>query len=532
MKLAETLYKNEQPRGRVALAMKCAGVQHTAELDRVLALPRRTLDLTQVRDLTSVYALPGCALKLRPIQSVMLQEAAEQNGLIAGVGVGHGKTLASLLLPTALQSEKAVLLVMPELKRQLMTQDLPFYGANFKLPLDKLTIVAYSELSQKGKWDILRELRPDLIIADEMQKLRNRDSARTKRFFDYFDLYPGTRFCGLTGSLTTRTIRDYLYLMELALKKNSPLPNPKFFRVWRDWADALDPPQTDKGPMNPGALLMFCEPSDWVGKDGERLSDTDAARRGFARRLTSTPGVVTTVESSCGASLFLVPRTPKLPQEVVDTLANLRRTWCIGQNEIEDAMAFAKYARQVAAGFYYRWVWPKGPDGKPLVDYEWLEARSAFHREGRAFLKYHKIDGIDSPGGYMDALRSGAVRSATWEVWKTVEHRPEPPTEAVWISDFLVQDALAWAKEAKSGIIWYVHDAVGTAVSRIGGLPLYAGGVSASDADPRIQPVIVCSVRAQKEGKNLQRYNKNYISSPMANGDDWEQLLGRTHRAG
>jgi len=45
-------------------------------------------------------------------------------------------------------------------------------------------------------------------------------------------------------------------------------------------------------------------------------------------------------------------------------------------------------------------------------------------------------------------------------------------------------------------------------------------------------PVIACSRTAHGAGKNLQDWCRFYVLSPMANGIQWEQTIGREHRDG
>jgi hypothetical protein len=121
-----------------------------------------------------------------------------------------------------------------------------------------------------------------------------------------------------------------------------------------------------------------------------------------------------------------------------------------------------------------------------------------------------------------------------------VRERPEPPSEAVWLSDFLVHESLRWVdtcSTAAPGIIWYQHVCVGEAIAAARRrLPLYGAGADASKRlthhDVKRQPVIVASMRAHATGKNLQEFCRNLITTPPSGGLDWEQMLARTHRPG
>jgi hypothetical protein len=42
----------------------------------------------------------------------------------------------------------------------------------------------------------------------------------------------------------------------------------------------------------------------------------------------------------------------------------------------------------------------------------------------------------------------------------------------------------------------------------------------------------VCSIAANGEGRNLQRFNRFLVTAALPNGPQWEQLIGREHRIG
>jgi hypothetical protein len=347
----------------------------SAEWHRIQSIPRRILDLDEVTDLTSIFRRKGGTMVLRPIQSAALIEAHIANGLFAPIGVGWGKTLITLLMPEAMDSERTVLLVPPQLRDQLAREIAEVYGPHFNLPMDRIVrILAYSELSLAKNTDLLEQLQPDLIIADEAHNLRRSSSARTKRFIRYMRDNPHCRFVGLSGTMTTRSIMDYAHLIELSLRKNSPLPNS--YKELQDWAGVLDVAPARR--VQEGVLRQLCE-------DGENI------RQGFRRRLVNTQGVVATEESALGTSLMVEAIQPPLvPASVVDALHEVEATWAFQGEEYADPLSMWRFRRQISVGFYYRWVWP---DGKP--DEEWLEARAAWKRAARDKVKLGRA-GMDS----------------------------------------------------------------------------------------------------------------------------------------
>jgi hypothetical protein len=513
---------------RFAEARRRAGVVESVEFSRIKALPRRVLDLSHYPDLTDKYKKPEGTMRLWSIQSAALHDAEIADGLLAPVGVGWGKSLISLLLPIAMHSKKAVLLVAPQLKRKCLEDDIPSLYRHWQIPTASLRVISYSELSNAKCAQLLDEINPDLVIADECHNLRHKSAARTKRFLRFMKNHPNCRFAGLSGTITRRSILDYQHLMELALRKNSPVPD--HYGVLLEWSEALD---VSEDPASPGALLGFCTVEEIQAVNGKTVIEAQPfVRSGFRRRLVETEGVVSTEEGAIGTSLVISGLRPLLPAEVKIAIDDLRKKWEIDGDELIDAMSVARIARELAAGFFYRWVWPGG-----VKDLEWLGARSAWNKELRSILQLNRR-GLDSPLEVVNAIRGGHLRSDTWEAWAAVKGRPEPPREAVWLSDYLIDEAIRWGRETCSktepGIIWYMWDAFGQRVALKGGFPWYGPGMKNDPglARPDQEPVIVCSLQAHGTGKNLQRYCRNIMSTPPTGGVEWEQTMARTHRPG
>lgn len=499
-------------------------ITNSVEFMRILALPRRALDFENVEDVTPIFRREGGTMNFWPIQSAALIEASIADGLFAPIAVGFGKTLVTLSLPEAMNSKNAVLLVPPALKKKTITEIKNLYSKHFHLPLDRLTIVAYSELSSAKKATILEDIAPDLIIADEAHALRHKTSARTKRFLRYAKEHPECRYAFLSGTMTNRSILDYAHLLELALRKNSPLPYR--WHELKDWSGALDvkPSYT----MMPGVLTKLCEGKETV-------------REGFRRRLVETQGVVATSEDSLGTGLIVRRRVPALPEIIEETIQVVRKTWQIEDEEIDSPLEFWRILRQLSCGFYYRWVWP---DGKK--DFEWLEARAAWNKAVRERLKLNRA-GQDSPllcfnaaQRYWEWAREGksgpcpenSWDAPEWPAWSEQKHKSVPPTIPIWLDDFLIDDALKTARaQSKHGpaIIWYEHRVLGERIAEEGSLPHFGAGTDASDCR---EPIIVCSMRTQGTGKNLQYYSYNLLTSLPPNGSVFEQVVGRTHRPG
>jgi len=511
------LFKQAKYRGEVL-----GVVTNSVEFQRISALPRRVLDLDDVQDVTPLFVKSGLH-SFWPIQSAALIEAAMANGLFGMIAVGKGKELICLALPTAMDSENTVLLVKAGLKKQVLREAETFYNKHFNLPLDIITVLSYNDLSSKPQHDILERINPDLVIANEAHCLSRMESARTKRFHGFMRESAKTRFCALSGTMTTRSITDYNDLIELALRKLSPVPDG--YREVNDWAGALD--VKPAYCMQPGVLMRWCD-------EGESVQD------GYRRRLVQSLGVVASGEDELGVSLVIRKLTPTIPPEMKKILAHVESTWELDDIQYATALDMARLRKQLACGFYYRWVWP---DDEP--NYAWLEARSNWNAEVAQKLKY-ATKGLDSESFLEEAAEryrlweeAGRPRpkpkkawdSGMWAAWREMKYIPEPPKEAVWKHDFLVKEALAWVKKhPERSIIWTSWTAVGKRIAQKGKLPFYGAGTDASEATA---PVIVATIQSQGTGKNLQhQYSNNLILVVPPNGKILEQLLGREHRHG
>ena len=539
------------------------------DFERILALPRRTLiaegtpEAEALIDLITEryardnhacrcaqidpqrHAKEGCIKRLKLAQAHLLREIGMVGGALGAVGVGHGKTLVGLLAPYAFglqNNQKAVMFVPPRNVGQLW-RDHTYYGEHFVMPSIQadgqpairragqpmLYVMSYSKISRPESTTWLEGINPDVILSDEVHRLRDSDTATTKRVLRYFRAHPDTRFAGWSGSLTAKSITDYSHLAALALRMGSPLPlDPA---VVDDWAGAIDP--TDN-TTDPGVLMRFCNP-------GESLYD------GIGRRLADTYGFITTPEQSSNVQFSISERkAPAIPDAVHKALRSVRTYIRPDGEELIDAASRAKCAIEVAQGFHYRWIFPKHefPRDEPLVD-AWFAARKAWFKEvryklqlGGAHMDSEKLVTDAAMRFYGDLPANPKLPSwkcSAWPVWRDIRNLVHPETDTVRIDDFLVQDAAKWARE-NVGIIWYEHQAFGKWLQEVTGLPRYGGGKKSELAlsKEKGDRSIICSVKANGTGVNGLQFifNKQLITSPPSSPSIWEQLLGRTIRSG
>jgi hypothetical protein len=548
-------------------------VGDSKDLRRVLRIPRRppyklenkreNPALAAARDrLHQALALPGCDRRLRDIQVWALTEICQRGGGLAPIGVGHGKTLIDILLPMVMPGcAHAVLLIPPNMRA-------PFFrewrnetrrwrvpnlagGSEFVPGRPCLTVVAYSELSLAKNSDLLERLAPDLIVADEAHKLKDRKSSCTKRFLRYLHERPSTRVVCLSGTLTSRSLREYAHLSGACLGESSPLPLA--WPTLEEWSSALDAPGKRGYPAAPGHLRRLC-------------TGVESAREGFRRRLVETPGVVSTTEGSLGTTLIIRERPVKLPPGLEARLEEMRGdedgeekgNWQRPDGEeLVTAAQLAESAKEVAAGFYLFWKYPRG-EPLELIE-EWREKRKAWHKELRVRLAH--------PAPHMDSellCTNAAIRwhdgykwvdpktgethhepphsrrgpypvwdSETWPAWRAIRDQVKHVPGEKWLDDFLAKDAAEWAQK-HVGLVWVHNNILGRRISELSGAPYYEGGEKASKAlvEESGKRSVVVSIPAHHASKNLQQFSRNLVVQSPSSGRIWEQMIGRTHRQG
>lgn len=502
------------------LVQSRSAVEATPELYRVLNLPVRLWTPEQAAQcaawMTQQLRTPHGQMQLRPIQALALWELYQTRGLFGIIRVGGGKTLVSLLAPLMVGAMRPVLIVPAKLRDKTKV-DWRMLAQHWRVPLH-VRIESYERLSHDRNNRILSSMCPDLIVADEAHKLRNERASVTRKVRRYMQANPHTMFACMSGTLTKRSLKDYSRLLRWALKpQNAPIPATE--NELEEWADALDEHILRVGFMHPGALLALADPTDLDSDPVPR------ARRGFHKRLVSTPGVIATTESKLDASLVISAIEPDLAVQSDQAIFLLRSTWETPDGwPISDPMTLWRHTRELALGFYYRWN-PRPPDS-------WLIPRRTWAKECRETIASSRR--YDSEGAVARAIVAGEIDSPAYWEWKSVENTFKPQTEIVWIDDSVLRVCAEWAREP--GIIWTSHRLFAERLAALTGLSYYGRGGRDVAGRPietaSTDRAIIASIKSNSEGRNLQHWSRNLIVDPPPNGPQWEQLIARTHRDG
>jgi hypothetical protein len=523
-------------RDQVGRQYKKNGVPETPELHRVLDLPRRLWEenpqLQELTDAVTRYLkTPTGSQRLRPLQAVALQEVHDHGGLFGPIPVGDGKTLISFLAPVVLEVKRPVL-VVPARLRDKTIREFAALGQHWKSH-PRLEIVSYEKLSREGGTRYLQKLQPDLLIFDEVHKLKNKDAAVTRKISAWMRTFSETQVIAMSGTITKRSLLDFAHVLRWALPTGCPLPQS--LKELEAWAAAVDEIKNyeQRVQTGPGALTSFCTPQ-------EKQQGLAGVRAGLRRRIQETPGVVASkgqsVATSLNISLVLVDEyNGKIKQHAAKLHSGVLpngQVFVIDGNENSPQALQARWRimRTLTSGFWYEW------DPRPPQD--WLDLRSSWKKTVRRLLEEH-IPGLESEALVVKAAmqrKLGLGAYDLYEEWRKVRDKHRWNVVPVWEDDCVIQRVAIWAKK-HSGLIWVSEVALGQRLQQDLGLPYFHEmgkddlGRAVETMDPSNGSVVL-SVASNSEGRNLQVWNENLVISPPPTGNTWEQLIGRTHRQG
>jgi hypothetical protein len=510
-------------------------VPDTPELGRIAALTRRIWEQDEIEGIGGIDELvqamtgylkrEGGGQTLWPVQAKALQEAHDLGGLFGPIPVGLGKTLITFLAPVVMEAQWPLLVVPARLRDKTSREFIELRG--HWQAHSRIEVVSYEKISREGGTPYLRERHPDLIMCDECHRLKNREAAVTRRFEQWFDNYPHTKCIALSGTITKRSLLDFAHVLRWCLPPPWQ-PLPQFQKELEAWAAAVDVirPHEQRIQGGVGALVNLCN-------DQERTQGRDGVRSALRRRIQETPGVVACqakgVEASLNIELRLIEgyndRILGLAQGLLEGLKPNGDP--ITDNDLGTAW---RNFRTLTSGFWYQWDPPP-----PEV---WLQRRRAWKGVVRAVLDEHR------PGLESEALVAKAAKEDRLEVWQkraylewlSVRSMYEPNVVPVWEDERIIEEIRTWSR-AHRGIIWVCETALGERLEKKLRLPYFhrmgldRAGRPIESADPKAG-CIVASVGSNNEGRNLQAWAENLVITSMPTGNDWEQLLGRTHRPG
>ena len=530
-------------------------VPRSNELERILALPRRGEQGIEdlVDPLSKFLARPdhvcrppgtngpndrGCAggaTRLNHFQVQGLVEFHDYNRLWVQGPLGVGKTALSFLCFT-ISEAKRPLLVIPGGGRTKTMDELKVLREHWRVP--PFQLVSYQKISRtSGEFFFIEPPGPyDVVIFDEVHYCSNEDAAVTRRFQRFRDargafvnvnelrvFVPATVKVGvMTATPAKDSITDFYHTMEWTADEMSPLPRND--SDISDWAGALDANPAER--IAPGVLTQFSGGSDTL----------EHVRRGVAKRIFETPGFISSSETFCDAKLTITLRNIPLTPEEDHWYRHLRGDpdnteefpgWVTPDGEIfMEPADLWRHACSLALGYTTYWDPPAPP--------EWRKARYEWHHGARELISESQTyDTFQHVANAVDDGKFPHLKDAL-EAWREIQPTFEPNSVPRWVGDTALRYAQSWFSDP--GIVWTQHIHFGRELAKRTGYPFFEEGGWTQDRSDHIHRTtkdrIIASVAANSAQYNLQRFNRNLLSSIWPTGRTVEQCIGRTHRQG
>lgn len=499
--------------GRVFLSEP---VRASFELERIAALPRRTLTATPelVDEYSSRFRRKPDA-RLLPMQALALAEFEQLGACNVVASLGAGKTLVTALVPILAGATKPLFLDYARLldktvrEFRLLAEDWHICHTYTFLSVECLSAPRYA--------DYLSRLTPDLIVIDEAHSLANREGARFRRLRRYKEAHPGTRILTLTAT-PGEDLHQYAHIQALLLGEQAPVPiEPD---TLREWGEALD--VNVRGQRRPtGALARF-------SSGGAAL---DEVRSGVGRRIEETRGnVYSRSAESIDCSVYLADCRPDV-DPITDELCEAAWSDMI----LPDGRCFEELynqqtiLKQLGAG-YAKVLDPTPPAA-------WREARSLWSAFVREIVSNESAFGLDTPAQVKAAVRAGEIDDdGLLAKWLAIEPTFVPRTKTEWFDFTVLEFAAEWVATER-GLVWVSQPTVGRRLAEQTGLPFFhANGVDPTHGSIEAytgSTGAILAVRPNMLGRNLQdRWYKNLYITPPSSATELDQSIGRTARRG
>lgn len=510
------------------------------------------------------------------------------NGAFCVVVVGGGKTLAiqtiaSMGFEKGLQ--RILVLVPANTYHQFTNRDMqfarrhfvltsPFYFLGSKTAKKRqalansgrpgVYVLPYSLLQARDGRELIRAVNPELIVADEIQYLKNKRSARTQRLFDFINRH-NPEFVGLTGTITDKSVKDYHHLAIAALGELSPLPIP--YMQAMEWAGAIDANVEEITYSTEEALQPL---KDWAREHFPKeiiRPGIFGFRDAYKLRLKSCPGVVHKNSDELGIPLHIrnFSLTSKPGPDLLNLISEVEEDEITPNGDpIEYAIHKNKWLGELNSGFWHKLTFPSpekfaAQKDIPLEEATELVEAAKFHHEIhneyllllRRFLRDNRRPGMDTPflvGQHIYRHEgTGLPRDlvAGWKAAKSLEvpGMPERESEPIIVDRFRAETIADWVESqhrAPGLLLFYYHKAYGQmvyeALQARGLDPLFCpagadGNRTIAEVGSALRPT-VASLTGHGTGKNLQHYKQIMYTQPVRSATKAEQSIGRIHRTG
>lgn len=558
-------------------------------LDIPVALPPEPEEVEYVTQRTYLASAFEAGERLFPCQAelILAFRSMPDLGLFAPIPVGWGKTASLAMLANIAYQEQGIprslVLLQSSAVDSFRLRHLPWvrHRVSVSVPVHwvagrpapqrraicrraspGLYVQSFGGLSARDGEDLLDLVRPQVVFVDEAHHLRNPKAARTRRLMQWVERY-NARLVVLSGTIAKRSVMDYHRLMAASCRRFCVLPLPDVLAV--TWAEALD-----AGAAPSLRTLEGLEPLvDWARERFpsalEGCPDPESRlHAAYRARLWTCPAVVASSEQELGVSLIIRLNEPEEDCLGWDRLQELIEQVQGGVSPSGDEIPAAplkwKWLRELSAGFYNEKYWPTADALAAAVGTNPVEAAQSILLSERAWeikQEYEKLlrdwlerrsrPGLDTPmlvGSSMKRNGAREVGSQLYSAWQRARDAAGKPgvferwSRVVRVCPYKIDAAAAWARQHKTGMIWYHHQEVGRwLVETLKDLDLDvvhcpAGANQQVEDEANASRLVVASISAHGTAKQLQYHHRSLVVEWPRGQDAAEQMLGRQHRQG
>jgi len=458
-----------------------------------------------------------------------------------------------------------------------------------------LYVMPHSLLSTEDTEATLSKLDPQTVIVDECHRLSNLSAARAQRF-RRFMRQGNRRAAFLSGTITKKSVKDYAPLLGYALGVGSPLPaSPRMASDWAQVLDSdASPGVVSTGPLAPlraWARDHFPSHRRLVTEDlaGTRRAfqlrlnatpgvvSTGDAQIGTSLLFRNVPcetppneelaAIIKTLETDMitpnGDEIEYPIHLYKWRFELYTTGGYNELIWPTPQKVVKAwSLAFSDHHDEEAAAFRYA-------QQRIEQAQHAHELHQLYARELRLFIDATQARGLDTPmlvGGHCARFRANADfllcvpadLYALWLAWHEAKARAtdeygrivERESRFVRVDPSRAEHAALTAVALRetslrggdngSVLVWCYHEGfavwVAGLLGRVSPYPpsLYCpAGANAEIHDAQnAGKIVVASISAHGEGKNLQGYGETLFAQTPRQATVFEQAVGRNHRGG
>jgi hypothetical protein len=539
-------------------------VEESDDSRRIKALPlvspeeQEALGRSLVEEYSELLRRPGSSALLRWPQALALHYLYTHRGVYCGLPPGEGKTLITMLAGVVLDSSQPVLVAPATLHRDKTSNDFARYQKDWVPHYKSPTLLNLEAMSLDQNLFLLDKLKPDLVMVDECDLLRNPESAAFVRLDRYRTAAPHAAFVMLTGSGMRFGIDDYdVHLCWCLPDGGAPVPYDQEQReMWREALRSRPKGRPNNASRRPraGVLLDLCA-LPHVPRDEAPRTELEAAQAIVARRINCTPGILILntddCQQTCHINLIKAPEDPIIDRDFEtfygtgldafearyeDDRTDIPMAWCLPEpgQPCTNGLEVWQALRALGCGYFTY------PDPPPPEEYAIKRRRYA--RAIRALIAetVWSTNPADTPGA---AKRRFPDNPVILE-WEAVQRKPFPPKMVPFKANMVLRQrsssvvdyCVKWMRK-NNAIVWCGSVPMARWIAKAAGVRYYGAGGRAADGalldNVAAGEMAVASIRANGRGRNIQdRHHIGLAVQLPQSADECHQLFKRLHRSG